>query len=236
MVLKVHPSNYRVEGFTESVASGTLVSADLGVPVVCDIGSGLLDAACPWLPGGPPAWLADEPAARQTIASGAALVTFSGDKLMGGPQAGIIAGRADLVAACARHPLARALRPGGHVLGVIQDLALTYLRRDGEAIPFWRMATLSVDALRTRAAALGVGTPTATEAVPGAGSLPGVTIASFGVSVAGDHRAALRAWEPPVIARVEDGQTICDLRAVEPSDDVVIAAALTSLNPPMPAS
>ncbi len=97
------------------------------MPVVADIGSGLLDANVPWLQGAPPAWLAGEPAAVQTIADGADLVTFSGDKLLGGPQAGIIAGRADLVERCARHPLARALRPGGLVLAALQDIALSYL-------------------------------------------------------------------------------------------------------------
>ena len=115
------------------------------VPVVVDIGSGLLDANVPWLTGPPPAWLAGEPAAVQTLADGAALVTFSGDKLLGGPQAGIIAGRADLVAACAAHPLARALRPGGLVLGSLQDVALAYLRRDAAVtIPFWRMVDAPV--------------------------------------------------------------------------------------------
>ena len=106
LILKVHQSNYRITGFTASADVESL--AELGPPVVVDIGSGLLDAACPWLPDGPPAWLRDEPAVRQTLASGAALVVFSGDKLVGGPQAGIIAGRADLVDACARHPLSRA--------------------------------------------------------------------------------------------------------------------------------
>ena len=110
-LLKVHPSNYRIVGFTEAVPVAAL--AGLGPPVVVDLGSGLLDAATPWLAGGPPDWLADEPAVRQTLADGAAVVTFSGDKLLGGPQAGIIAGRRDLVERCARHPLARALRPGG---------------------------------------------------------------------------------------------------------------------------
>ena len=116
LVLKVHPSNYRVEGFVEETSVREL--ATLGVPVVADIGSGLIDATCPWLSGPPPAWLAGEPAARQTIADGASLVTFSGDKLLGGPQSGIIAGRADLVERCQRHPLARAVRPGGLVLAV----------------------------------------------------------------------------------------------------------------------
>ena len=96
----MHPSNYRITGFTESVAVVEL--ATLGPPVVVDIGSGLLDASCPWLPGGPPSWLAGEPAARQTLEAGAALVTFSGDKLLGGPQAGVIAGRRELVDRCAR--------------------------------------------------------------------------------------------------------------------------------------
>src|SRR5690606_9460991 len=123
----------------------------LGRPVVADIGSGLLDTACPWLAGGPPPWLAGEPAARQTLEAGADLVTFSGDKLVGGPQAGILAGRADLVQRCAQHPLARAVRPGGLVLAALQDVALAYLERRGADIPFWRMATTTVDELRSRA-------------------------------------------------------------------------------------
>ena len=124
---------------------------------------------------GPPAWLADEPAARQSLAPGADLVLFSGDKLLGGPQAGIIAGRADLVAVIARHPLARAVRCGGLVLHALQDLALCYLHRRGTDIPFWRMASCSVDELQARAEALGAGAPSAMPAVPGGGTLPGVT-------------------------------------------------------------
>ncbi|HEY0520632.1 MAG TPA: L-seryl-tRNA(Sec) selenium transferase, partial [Ilumatobacteraceae bacterium] len=113
-VLKVHPSNYRVDGFVESATIADL--ATLGIPLIADIGSGLIDANCPWLAGPPPSWLHGEPAARQCLDDGASLVTFSGDKLFGGPQAGVIAGRADLVADCARHPLMRALRPGAHVM------------------------------------------------------------------------------------------------------------------------
>jgi L-seryl-tRNA(Ser) seleniumtransferase len=226
LVLKVHQSNYRMVGFTEDVSVAAL--AGLGPPVVADIGSGLLDAATPWLPGGPPAWLAGEPAARQTLAAGAGLVTFSGDKLMGGPQAGIIAGRRDLVALCARHPLNRALRPGGLVLAALQETALAYLRRDGDAIPFWRMAAAPVDALRARAEALGVGKVVDTVAVAGGGSVPGQDLPSAGVALEGDHTAALRAGPDggPIVARVPEDLTICDLRTVDPADDAVLAGAL----------
>lgn len=225
-ILKVHPSNYRIVGFTEAAPVTEL--AAIGPPVIVDLGSGLLDTATPWLPDGPPSWLAGEPAARQTLAAGAALVTFSGDKLLGGPQAGIIAGRADLVAACARHPLARALRPGALVLGALQDTALAYLRRDADAIPFWRMASVPVPALRARAAAIGIGDVVDCAAIPGGGSAPGLEIPSAGVAVAGDLTAALRRHDPPVIARVRDGITVCDLRTVDPADDVVVGKALAA--------
>src|SRR4030095_2169238 len=155
LLLKVHASNYRIEGFVGSVDVAELAGG--GPPVMADLGSGLLDAAGPWLPGGPPRWLGADPAARQTLEAGAALVTFSGDKLLGGPQAGIIAGRADLVEACARHPLARAPPPRGLVSGALQQVAMTYRERDGAALPFWRMATAPADALAARARALGVG-------------------------------------------------------------------------------
>jgi L-seryl-tRNA(Ser) seleniumtransferase len=226
VLLKVHRSNYRLVGFTEEASVADL--AGLGVPVVVDLGSGLLDAATPWVPGGPPTWLAQEPAARQTLAAGAALVTFSGDKLLGGPQAGVIAGDASLVARCARHPLARALRPGGLVLGALQRTALAYLRRDGAAIPFWRLATVPVETLRTRAAALGAGEVVDCASVAGGGSLPGLEIPSAGVAVAGDHSAELRAGRPPIIARVVDGRTVLDLRTVDPADDAIVAKAISA--------
>lgn len=225
-LLKVHQSNYRIVGFTEETTVAQL--ATLGLPVIVDLGSGLLDAGTPWLDGGPPAWLAREPAVRQTLESGADLVTFSGDKLLGGPQAGVVMGRADLIAQCARHPLARALRPGGLVLAALQDTALAYLRRDGQAIPFWRMATINVDDLRSRAESLGAGEVVECAAVPGGGSLPGLEIPSAGVAVDGDVTRALRANDPPVIARVQDGRTVCDLRAVDPHDDAVLAKALAA--------
>lgn len=227
VVLQVHQSNYRIVGFTESPTTKEL--SDLGPPLVADIGSGLLDSRCPWLPGGPPSWLAQEPSARQTLDAGASLVTFSGDKLFGGPQAGIIAGRADLVAMCARYPLARALRPGSLVLGALQSTALAYLRGNGDEIPFWRMATIPVDDLIGRATAFGVGDVIDTSATPGGGTLPGVEIPSVGIAVPGDHRTALRERARPIIARVSEQRTIVDLRTINPDDDSEVAMALRSI-------
>ena len=230
-VLKVHQSNYRIVGFTEETTVAQM--AGLDVPVLADIGSGLLDTNCPWLDGPPPKWLDGEPAARQTLADGADLVMFSGDKLFGGPQAGIIAGRADLVAACAKHPLARALRPGGLTLSVLQATTLAYLRRDGDAIPFWEMASRPLDALKARAEAIHDVAPRAevgaTEAMAGGGTLPTVTIPSLGLVVTGDQTSRLRDRDRPVIARVDGGVTVLDLRTVDPGDDTEVGAALAEL-------
>ncbi|MBW3536434.1 MAG: L-seryl-tRNA(Sec) selenium transferase [Actinobacteria bacterium] len=226
-ILKVHPSNYRLSGFTASVPVADL--AHLGTPVVADIGSGLLDAGTPWLETGPPPWLAGEPAARQTLRDGASLVSFSGDKLLGGPQAGIVLGGSDAVSRCARHPLARALRPGALVLAELQRTAMAYLARDLDELPFWRMASISVDELRARARALGAGEVTSCESVPGGGSAPGATIPSAGIALEGDHSDALRRCDPPIFARVVDGRTVLDLRTVDPRDDPVVAKALVGI-------
>ena len=225
LILKVHQSNYRISGFTEAAPVPEL--ATIGPPVVADIGSGLLDSRAPWLEGGPPRWLADEPAARQTLADGAALVTFSGDKLLGGPQAGIIAGDGSLVDRCARHSLARALRPGTLVLAELQNTALSYLKGDGSAIPFWRMAVTRPEQLRQRAEAVGGGEVVPCRSLAGAGSLPGYEIPSWGIGLPGNHTATLRSFDPPVMARVRDGTTILDLRTVDPQDDVVIAKVVS---------
>ncbi len=231
LVLKVHASNYRITGFVASVSVAELVAdrdaANPSIPVVVDLGSGLLDANCPWLKQGPPPWLGDEPAVRQTLAAGASLVTFSADKLLGGPQAGVIAGAADLVERCRRHPLARALRPGGLVLESLQETALAYLRGDaGRTVPLWQLATTRVQDLRGRAEALHLGRVVECESVMGGGALPGRVIPSAGVAVPGDRTAALRAATPPVLARVVEGQTVCDLRTVFPDQDGQLAKAL----------
>jgi len=232
LLMKIHPSNYRVDGFVEETSVAELATLDR--PVVADIGSGLLDANVPWLEGAPPAWLANEPAAVQAIADGADLVTFSADKLLGGPQAGIIVGRSEFVQRCAKHPLARALRCGGLVLNALQDVALSYLdKRAATDIAFWRMVDQPVDALRSRAerivADAGVGSVVDTVALPGAGSAPGVTMPSVGVSIPGDRLTELRAHDTPVIARTRDGRTLLDLRSVDPDDDPIVTAALSSL-------
>ncbi len=226
-VLQVHQSNYRIVGFTEAPTTAQL--SDLGPPLVADIGSGLLDSRCPWLDGGPLPWLAQEPSARQALESGAALVTFSGDKLFGGPQAGVIAGQADLIAKCSSHPLARALRPGSLVLAALQSTALAYLHGDGLDIPFWRMATISTEELKLRADSYKVGKVIDTLATPGGGTLPGVEIPSIGILISGDHRDDLRELSRPIIARVVEQHTIVDLRTIHPSDDSEVAAALRAM-------
>ncbi|MGZ4677671.1 MAG: L-seryl-tRNA(Sec) selenium transferase [Acidimicrobiia bacterium] len=232
LLLKVHASNYRMVGFTE--ATPVVELAGLGPPVMVDAGSGLLDETTPWLPTRPD-WLRDEPGVRQALAAGADVVTFSGDKLLGGPQAGVVVGRADLVATIARHPLARAVRADKMTLAALQQVALVYLSGDATSIPLWRMATIPVDALRDRATRLAATVSGAevvdTEAVAGAGSLPGLGIPSVGIALAPpDVTAALTALRARgIVARTEAQRIVCDLRSVDPVDDATLAAALSAL-------
>jgi len=229
LVLKVHASNYRMIGFVSSTPVSEL--ARLGPPVVVDAGSGLLDENTPWLPVRPE-WLRDEPGARQCFDAGAALVTFSGDKLLGGPQAGVIVGRSDLVDRCKAHPLARAVRADKGTLAGMQQIARVYLEGDVTSIPFWRMATAPLDEVRARAEGLARAITRAkvidTEAVAGAGSLPGLDIPSVGLAIEAPspQRIARRLRLAGVVARVEDGGVVCDLRCVDPIDDERLAAAL----------
>jgi L-seryl-tRNA(Ser) seleniumtransferase len=231
LLLKVHASNYRMIGFTESTPVAAL--AELGPPVMVDAGSGLLDETTPWLPHRP-AWLHDEPGVRQALEAGAALVTFSGDKLLGGPQAGVVLGRSDLVASIARHPLARAVRADKLTLAALQQVALAYLDGDATTIPLWRMATASLDELAGRAERLAGELEGAkvldTEAVAGGGSLPGLTIPSVGVAVeVAAPEAVLAALRSAgVVARVEAGAVVCDLRTVDAGDDQRLGAALAA--------
>ena len=229
LLLKVHASNYRIVGFVEATPVAEL--AGLGLPVVVDAGSGLLDERTPWL-ATRPAWLHDEPGVRQCLDAGAALVTFSGDKLLGGPQAGVIVGRRALIQQLQTHPLARAVRADKMTLAALQSVALAYLDGSEAAeLPLWRMAVTPIAELRARAEALALRIASAkvvdTEAVAGGGSLPGLVIPSCGIAVESSDPDALaaRLRSVRVIARVEDGRVVCDLRSVDPGDDSRIAAA-----------
>ena len=229
LVLKVHASNYRLIGFTEATSVHAL--AALGPPVMVDVGSGLLDETTPWLPRRP-AWLHDEPGVRQALDAGASVVTFSGDKLLGGPQAGVIVGRADLLARVARHPLARAVRADKMTLAARQAVAAAYLDGDATRVPLWRMAVTPPDDLTARAEAVARRVPRAkvqdSEAVAGGGALPGLTIPSVAVVVEvpepDEALAALRRHG--VVARIEGDAIVCDLRTIDPRDDERLAAAL----------
>ena len=236
-LLKVHPSNYRIEGFTEETgyAERAAIAHERIVPLVADIGCGLLDARVPWLEGPPPPWLAGEPGARQVIESGADLVLFSGDKLLGGPQAGIVVGTAGVIERLRSHPVARAVRIGGPALAALSATLEKYAAGRGSEIPFWRMASTPYADLETRSrqvlASSGVeGAIADGESVPGAGTVPGRGIPTPIITVLGAEQRWRRLLDalPPVVARREAGQVVLDLRAVDEADDGSVAAALTN--------
>ncbi|MDX1691511.1 MAG: L-seryl-tRNA(Sec) selenium transferase [Acidimicrobiia bacterium] len=237
LLLKVHPSNYRVEGFTEEVGYGAMVelAGRLGLPFAADVGSGLLDARTPWLKGTPPAWVADEPPVRQTVEAGADVVMFSGDKLLGGPQAGVIVGRADVVDRIRRHPIARAVRIDGPSLAALSVTLELYASGRGADIPFWRMAGLDgamlTGRLRAVLGAAGVeGRIEEGRSLPGAGSVPGRGIPGPVLRVDAPRQAWRRLvdGDPPVVARRDEGSLVVDLRAVQPDDDHLVANALAA--------
>jgi L-seryl-tRNA(Ser) seleniumtransferase len=216
-VLKVHPSNFRITGFTSSVPVNELTG--LGVPVVADIGSGLL-APHPALP--------EEPDAATTLAQGADLVTASGDKLLGGPQAGLLLGAAELVTALRRHPLARALRVDKLTLAALEATLRGPATSTAHALAadpavLHRRAT----AIATALAARGIdAAAVASQATVGGGGAPGVTLDSAAVSLPPRYAALLRAGNPPVLGRVEHGRCLLDLRALPAEQDVTLRNAV----------
>jgi L-seryl-tRNA(Ser) seleniumtransferase len=237
-LLKVHTSNYQVVGFTEEVNLPELVAlgTEAGVSTVFDQGSGLLDERATWIGGAPPAWLAGEPGVHQAVAAGADLVLFSGDKLFGGPQAGVVVGRSEIITRLARHPLARALRVDGATVAALTATASMYADGRGSQIPVWQMATVSYSALETRAqhvvSKVGLSNLSieAGSSVLGAGSVPGASVPSPVLIVGGKADrifAALLTGEPPVLARRDAGRVIVDLRAVPVADDDRLAEALS---------
>ncbi len=235
--LKVHPSNFRIEGFTAQASVRELARA-LGpaVPVVADIGSGLL-APDPRLP--------DEPDAQAVLRDGAALVTASGDKLLGGPQAGLLLGRAALIRTLARHPLARALRVDKLTLAALEATLA------GPPTPVAQALAAAPASLAKRAEQIAAdlrshgidAQPVGSEGAVGGGGAPGVPLPSAAVSLPESLTVALRAGVPvrqgqvPAVAgRIEDGRLLLDLRAVLPADDelltrAVLAAAVPAAAP-----
>jgi L-seryl-tRNA(Ser) seleniumtransferase len=222
-VLKVHPSNFVVRGFTSSVAVADLVA--LGAPVVADIGSGLLS---------PDPLLPDEPDAATTLRDGAHLVIASGDKLLGGPQAGLLLGTAELIETLRRHPLARALRVDKLTLAALQATVA------GPRTPTWLALRADPDALRARTdrlrerlAAAGVDvTLVASVAVVGGGGAPELTLPSWALSLPEGYAAPLRLGASPVVGRVERGRLLLDLRCVPDSADPAVAGAVLAVARP----
>ena len=242
-ILKVHTSNYRVVGFTKSVDARDLVrlARGRGVTLVNDLGSGLVEPA-----GGSSALLRSEPPVEAALADGADVVTFSGDKLLGGPQAGIILGRRHLIAAMSRNPLLRALRVDKMTLAALEETLLAYLEGQEGDLPLWRMLTTSVDELRSRAESLASALADAlpdgvkAEAVPsravtGGGSLPEGEIDSWAVALehsewnVDELQRALRWVENPVIGRVEADRLLLDLRTVPPNHDEVVISSISAI-------
>jgi L-seryl-tRNA(Ser) seleniumtransferase len=221
LLLRVHQSNFRVVGFTEqpSLRDLAAVARRHGLPLLDDLGSGALVE------------LADEPTARDSLEAGADLVCFSGDKLLGGPQAGVVAGRADLVERLRRHPLHRALRADKLGLAALEGTLLLYLdpERALRAVPVLRMLQEDATVVRARAdrlaQALG-GEVEETVARVGGGALPLAELPSFACAIEERLAAPLRAHEPPVIGIVRDGRLLLDCRTLADGEIDSVADAV----------
>jgi len=218
LLLRVHQSNFRVVGFTElpRIEELAAVARRHGLPLVDDLGSGALGD----IPG--------EPSARESLAAGADLVCFSGDKLLGGPQAGIVAGRADLVERLRRHPLQRALRVDKLSLAALEGTLLLHLDAPSH-IPVLRMLREDADAVRARAERLAKmtgGTVEETVARVGGGALPLAELPSFACALDESLAVPLRTGEPPVIGIVRDAKLLLDCRTLADDELDEVAAAV----------
>ena len=240
LILRVHPSNFRIDGFTERPALDALVQTAraIGVPLVEDLGSGCLVDGLP-----------SEPTVRHSIDAGVDLVCFSGDKLLGGPQAGIIAGRATLVSQLTKHPLMRALRVDKLTLAALEATLIEYIAgRAHETVPVQRMLGLTAEAIEDRARSLAerlansgwrVSLLSGSSAV-GGGSAPGVSLPTVLVAIEHDDRSpddlesALRSLDPPVIARIESDRVVLDLRTVLVDQDELLGSLLVGLDSRQP--
>jgi L-seryl-tRNA(Ser) seleniumtransferase len=253
LILRVHPSNFRIEGFTERPSLSDLVtlSRKHNVPVAEDLGSGYLrlgtDGGQTGVrpPSGPPSDpVGTEPAVQASVTAGIDVCCFSGDKLLGGPQAGIIVGRSALIERIRKHPLMRALRVDKMTYAALEATLTEYAAgRAAVTIPVQRMLTMTAEEVRRRAETL----TAALAAIPGwraeivagtsaigGGSAPGVGLPTWLIAAAKDGLspdaldARLRRQSPPIIARIEDGRLLLDLRTVLPEQDARLAALLTS--------
>jgi L-seryl-tRNA(Ser) seleniumtransferase len=232
MLLRVHPSNFRIEGFTERPSLGDLVEIGRrsNVPVVEDIGSGCLVDD-----------VAGEPSVQASIAAGADLVCFSGDKLLGGPQAGIIVGRKTLVDQLRTHPLMRALRADKITFAVLEATLSEYAAgRAARTVPVQRMLHATADEIEARCMAIAgqlapmgwrVATMSGASAV-GGGSAPGLTLPTVLLALERDGKSAtelerwLRSLDPPIVARIEHDRVVLDLRTVPPAEDAMLVSLL----------
>jgi L-seryl-tRNA(Ser) seleniumtransferase len=233
LVMHAHRSNFRITGFTSEPTLSDLaaVSHAAGIPLVDDLGSGaLLDTAA--------YGLEHEPTIQESLASGANLVCFSGDKLLGGPQAGIIIGKAELVAKLKKHPLARAIRADKLCLAALSATLLHYLKDEVlQEIPIWRMISTPAHQVKERATAwqhtLDSGEVIYSQSAVGGGSLPDATLPGpvLALSVHSPNRFLndLRQQHPPVIARLEADQVIFDPRTVLPEQDQALLAAIQQI-------
>ena len=230
-IVKIHRSNFAVAGFVSEVGVPDLVfiAGEHGLPVIHDLGSGLLISLEQY-------GLSGEPTAREAMAAKPTLAVMSGDKLLGGPQVGIILGGADAIAKLRKNPLARALRVDKLTLAALEATLRLYLddRHAVREIPVLAMISASVEALRARAQKLCDANPARmkiveSQASVGAGAFPTASLSSIAVAVEGDARAIdqrLRSGECPVVGRITGDRLLLDLRSVQESDDAMLGAAL----------
>ncbi|HET6958616.1 MAG TPA: hypothetical protein VFI56_18585, partial [Vicinamibacterales bacterium] len=263
LILRVHPSNFRIEGFTErpSLTDLVAIGRKFNVPVAEDLGSGKLGPhpglfeGQTWVrpgsdlgqtrvrPGSDP--VGGEPAVCDSIRAGVDACCFSGDKLLGGPQAGIIVGRSPLIARMRTHPLMRALRVDKMTYAALESTLIEYAAgRAEETVPVQRMLTASADEILARVNALTTALAATNgwrcEVVPGAsavggGSAAGVELPTWLAAITKDEISAdalesmLRRQSPPIVGRIEDGRVVLDLRTVLPSQDALLLALLSEL-------
>jgi len=230
LVMRAHRSNFRIVGFTSEpeLSEITEVSHQFGVPVVDDLGSGSLFDTSRF-------GLGHEPMVQESLSGGVDLVCFSGDKLLGGPQAGIIVGSSELVAKLKKHPLARAIRADKLCLAALSATLIHYIKDEAlSEIPVWRMISAPVTDLKSRVCGwierLGIGEPTDGLSTVGGGSLPGETIPSclLSLKVSSPNRflSCLRSCEFPIISRVEEDRVVFDPRTVLPEQDEILLAGI----------